>query len=81
MDNNTETLENEMAVLTESLEIQQHQLSELQLRSETYFHQKDRHHMEKHTSNLRSNSGWSNICEEEIELELIKRKESMKGGQ
>ena len=81
IDLNGSTLDKEIAGLVENLEIQKHQYAELQLRSETCFHQEDPHHPEAMRSAGMPNTEWSALTDEEIELELMKRKEAMKGGQ
>lgn len=77
---NGNTLGREIALLTESLEVQKHQYSELQLRSDTYFHQTHQADTGKNTAFAWPRSGFTTVSDEEIELELIKRKEQMKGG-
>ena len=75
------TLEWETSQLRQCVEEQRLQYEQFQLRSREYFHQIDREDWEKTTS-IRSPSGGSGaVSEAEVELELLKRKESVKGGE
>ena len=80
MELNAAAVEKEVTVLAQNIEIQKHQYSELKLRSKTYANQKMHAYVEKPASFLWPNSGWTTISEEEIELELMRRKALMKGG-
>ena len=74
------TIERRIASLNEQLKTQKHQYAELQLRSETYFQQSEHKRWEDTVSKIIPLSSCNTLSDEEVELELIKRKEVMKGG-
>jgi phage shock protein A len=74
------TLERKIASLNEQINTQKHQHAELQLRAETYFQQSEHKRWEDTVSKIIPRSTCSDLSDDEVELELINRKEAMKGG-
>jgi len=73
-------LERRIASLNERINTQKHQHAELQLRAETYFQRSEHKKWEDTVSKIIPLNTCSALSDEEVELELIKRKEAMKGG-
>ncbi len=73
------TLEWETSQLRQCVEEQRLQYEQLQLRSREYFHRVEREEWEKTTSITSPSVGSAEASEAEVELELLKRKESVKG--
>ena len=80
LDRHGDALEREMSLLNERIETRKRQYAELQLRSETYFQQTKHQKWEKALTRVLPNSVCTSLSKEEVELELIKRKEAAKGG-
>lgn len=74
-------LEWETSKLQQCVEEQRLQYGQLQLRSREYFHRVEREEWEKTTLTTASPVGSGEVSEAEVELELLKRKESVKGGE
>lgn len=75
-----EAIEKERQVLAENIEAQNHQYAETQLRSESWRKAGERREWTESAAGATFQSDWSGISDEEIELELIKAKEAVKGG-
>ena len=75
-----ETLEEEASQLREDLAERRLQYEQLQLRSKDYFRKVEREQWEKQMSSVIPPQITQEISDEEIELELLKRKEAIKGG-
>jgi phage shock protein A len=80
LDRHGDALERKMALLTEGIETQKRQHAELQLRSETWFQQTAHQKWEKTLNRAFPHTVCTSLTREEVELELIKRKETLKGG-
>ena len=80
MNQHGKILERKILSLNERINTQKHQHAELQLRSETYFQRSEQKKWEDTVSKIIPHSTCSALSDEEVELELIKRKEAMKGG-
>lgn len=74
------TLERRIASLNEQINTQKHQHAELQLRSQTYFQRSEHKKWEDTVDRIIPLSTCNTLSDEEVELELIKRKEAIKGG-
>ncbi len=77
---NAESIENRMTVLSENTEAQKHQYAEMQLRSEIWFQKSEHRKWEDYSSDMIPKASWNSISDEEVELELIKRKDAIQGG-
>ncbi|MBC2715399.1 MAG: hypothetical protein HF978_08830 [Desulfobacteraceae bacterium] len=75
-----ESIEKQIRMLTENIEAQKHQYAEMQLRSEIWLQSAEHRKWEENTSRIIPQNGWNSISDEEVELELIKRKEIITGG-
>jgi phage shock protein A len=80
IDQHGKASERRIASLNEQINTQKHQHAELQLRSETYFQRSEHKRWEKTVSKIIPHSTCNALSDEEVELELIKRKEALKGG-
>ena len=75
-----ESLEKQMGMLGENIEAQKHQYAEMQLRSESWSQRAGNRSWEEGAAGIMPQSAWNAISDEEVELELIKRKDARKGG-
>lgn len=75
-----ESIKRQIEMLTENIEAQKHQFAEMKLRSESWFQRAEHRKWEECTPSAVSENAWHSISDEEIELELIKRKDAVKGG-
>jgi phage shock protein A len=75
-----DAIEKECQVLGENIEAQKHQLAETRLRSESWLKAGESREWAKTLSRIPSQNAGNVISDEEIELELIKLKETVKGG-
>jgi len=75
-----ETIEKQIKMLNENIEAQKHQYAEMQLRSESWLQKAEHLKWEESTSRIIPETAWHSISDEEVELELIKRKDAIKGG-
>jgi len=73
-------LERDIAGMQTVLEAQRQEYERIQLRSETHFQKTEGRKWEETVSRVFPEGAWAACSEEEIELELIKRKENLKGG-
>jgi phage shock protein A len=74
------SLERRIEAAKESLDNQRQEYERLQLRSETYLQRTEARAWEETISRAAPEDVYYGIADEEIELELIKRKEGLKGG-
>ena len=63
------------------IEEQRLQYEQLELRAKEYFHREEREKWERTTATTISSPSTGEPSEEEVELELLKRKEAFKGGE
>lgn len=75
-----EIIEKEREMLAENIEAQKHQLAETRLRSESWLKAGENREWVESVSRIPSQNAGDGISDEEIELELIKAKEAVKGG-
>ncbi|RJP94842.1 MAG: hypothetical protein C4518_02440 [Desulfobacteraceae bacterium] len=75
-----EALEKQIGMLSENIEAQKHQYAEMQLRSESWLQRTEHRKWEESTAGIINQTAWNYISDEEVELELIKRKDARKGG-
>jgi len=76
-----ETLDREITQFGKSVEEQRLQCEQLKLRCADYLRAAEREQWEKTVSNIVPHSVSRQPSEEEVELELLQRKESIKGGE
>ncbi len=76
-----EVLDQEIAQLRDYVEKQRLQYEQFQLKSTEYFHKTEQQEWEKTLSDIIPNNIERGPREEEIELELLKRKEAIRGGE
>ncbi len=74
-------LERQITSLNELIDTQKHQHAEIQLRAETYFQKTKHQKWEQTVSKILPHNISTTLSAEEVELELIKRKEAIKGGE
>ena len=74
------TLDQEIAQFRECIDEQRLQYEQLQLRSTEYFHKTKREEWDKAVSTITGHDTSREPSDEEIELELLQRKEAIKGG-
>ncbi len=75
-----ESIEKKIHMLTENIEAQKHQYAEMQLRSESWIQKADHQQWEVSASGTIAQNAWQSISDEEVELELLKQKDAIKGG-
>jgi phage shock protein A len=75
-----ESIEKKVEMLTERIEAQKHQHAELSLRSESWIQKTEYQQWGEIVSNIMPENSWHSISDEEVELELIKRKDAVRGG-
>jgi phage shock protein A len=75
-----DSLERRIEAAKESLDNQRQEYERIQLRSETYLQRTEARPWEEAISRAAPEDVHCAVAEEEIELELIRRKEAMKGG-
>ncbi len=75
-----EAIEKQIKMLAENIEAQKHQYAEMKLRSEAWLQSAEHRKWEENTSLIIPQNDWNPISNEEVELELIKRKEIITGG-
>ena len=78
--NHIDLLNHEMAQFKENLEQQRLQYEQLKQKATTYFHQTEKQRWEEPWSPAPSGFSVHELSEEEVELELLQRKEALKGG-
>ena len=78
--NHIDLLNHEMAQFKENLEQQRLQYEELKQKATTYFHRTEQQRWEEPWSAGPSGFSVYELSEEEVELELLQRKEALKGG-
>ena len=78
--NHIDLLNHEMAQFKENLEHQRLQYEALKQKATTYFHRTDQQRREEPWSATPSDFSVHELSEEEVELELLQRKEAVKGG-
>jgi phage shock protein A len=76
----TESFEKQIALLTENIDAQKHQYAEMQLRAESWIQRAEHKQWEESAPAFTRESFLHAISDEEIELELIKQKDAVKGG-
>ncbi len=77
---NAESIEKKIKMLNANIEAQKQQYAEMQLRSESWFQKAEHQQWEECASGIIPHPAWNSISDEEVELELIKRKDAIKGG-
>jgi len=75
-----QSLKKKIRMLTENIEAQKHQYAEMQLRTESWIQKTENQQWEKSTAHFIHENAWQSISDEEVELELLKRKDAIKGG-
>ena len=75
-----QTLGKEISQISESVEEQRLQYQQLQIRAKEYFHRVEREKWEKTTATKIPSTATVEPSEEDVELELLKRKEAIQGG-
>ncbi len=75
-----EALDREITQFRQTVEEQRFQYEQLQLKSREYFHKTERQQWEQTLSPVIPGGYSQELSEEEVELELLRRKESIKGG-
>ena len=80
MDRHGESLDRQMASLRELIDTRKHQHAELKLRAETCFQQTEHRKWERTVSRVLPNGAFAPMSPEEVELELIRRKEAFHDG-
>ena len=75
-----ESIGKKMKMLNENIEAQKHQYAEMQLRSESWLQTTEHRKWEESASGTIPRAAWNSISDEEVELELIKRKDALKEG-
>ena len=75
-----QALDREIRQFNDRIDEQKLQRQQLQLRAKEYFHRVEREQWEKTISGTIPVAASREPCEEEVELELLKRKETIKGG-
>jgi phage shock protein A len=80
LERRSSALEMEISGQSEYLESQKHQYEQLKLRSETFFQAKEQQSWEETMTRAMPQTINLTLSEEEVELELIKRKEALQGG-
>jgi phage shock protein A len=78
--NHIDLLNHEIGQFTENLEQQRLQYEQLKQKATTYFHQTQKQSWEASWSAAPSGFSVHEFSEEEVELELLQRKEALKGG-
>ena len=78
--NHIDLLNHEMGQFKDNLEQQQLQYEQLKQKATTYFHRTEKQSWEEPWSAGPSGFSVHELSEEEVELELLQRKESIKGG-
>ena len=76
MDRHGESLDRQMASLKELIDTLKHQYAELKLRAETCFQQAENRKWEHTVNRIMPDGDFGSMSTEEVELELIKRKEA-----
>ncbi len=75
-----EVLDQDIAQLQDFLEKQQLQYEQLQLKSKEFFHKTEQKEFEYNLSSIIPDNNSQDLSEEEVELELLQRKEAIVGG-
>ena len=76
----TEVLDQEIVQLQDGVEKQRLQYEQFQLKSKEFVHKAEQQEWEKRLSSIIPNSITRDLPEEEVELELLQRKEAIRGG-
>jgi len=79
-EHHAETLERKINMLTENIESQKHQYAEMQLRADSWIQKAENQQWEKSTARFMQENVWQSISDEEVELEVLKIKDAVKGG-
>jgi len=80
LDRHIEALDQDIAQLQDGVEKQRIQFEQLRLKSAEFFHKTEQQEWEKTLSAIIPNVMSRDVCEEEVELELLQRKEAIRGG-
>ena len=75
-----ETLDREIAQLQDCIDKQRLQYEQFRLKSSEYCHKTEQQEWRKSMSAILPEITSQDLCDEEIELELLQRKEALKGG-
>jgi phage shock protein A len=75
-----EALDQEIAQLQDCVDKQRLQYEQFRLKSSEYYHKTEQEEWRKSMSAILPDISSQALCEEEIELELLQRKEAVKGG-
>ena len=75
-----ETMDQEIARLQDTVEKQRLQYEQFRLKSKEFEHKTEQQEWDKHLSSIIPNKVSRDLPEEEVELELLRRKEAVKGG-
>lgn len=75
-----ETLDQEIAQLQDCIDKQRLQYEQFRLKSSEYCHKTEQQEWRKSMSAILPDITSQDLCDEEIELELLQRKEAVKGG-
>jgi len=75
-----EALDQEIAQLQDCVDKQRIQYEQFRLKSTEYYHKTEQQEWRKSMSAILSDITSQDLCDEEIELELLQRKEALKGG-
>jgi phage shock protein A len=78
--NHIDLLNHEMAQFKENFEQQRLQYEQLKQKATTYFHRAEKQRWQEQWSAAPSGFSVDELSEEEVELELLQRKEAVKGG-
>ena len=81
LDRHIRALERDIRQLRESLESQKLEYERLRLRSKEYLRKSEQGQYDRDTGGIYSEAACQEPCDEEIELELLRRKEKIRGGQ
>jgi len=75
-----DSLNQEISHFDHALKQQHLQYEQLKQKADSYFHRKEQNVFEQTFATMGSNRSWQELSEEEVELELLQRKEMLKGG-
>jgi len=73
-------LQQEITHFNHALEEQHLQYEQLKQKADAYFHRTEQNVFEQTFATVGSNRRWQELSEKEVELELLQRKEMLKGG-
>lgn len=75
-----EAMDKEIAQMQDTVEKQRLQYEQFQLKSKAFDHKKEQQAWENHLSSITPKHSSHDLPEEEVELELLQRKEAIRGG-